>query len=424
MKDLQALLDNNYTINTNLGPGLLEMNTDDFYVTSTVFNGLTEFEKGLYRWDKDVQFLPRNTNFFWKNPFLAIFYSNTVLDRLEKIERKDDINYDYIKGSALFYRAYAYYQMAQVYCTDYRKHDPVHNNSNLGMPLRLTSNFEEKSVRSTLSDTYSQILTDLEQALLLLPKQVEFVTRPSKTAALAMLARVNLSMENYDKALTYADETLLIKKDLMDYKQVDSKSTTPFEIMNSETIFLAYNTDLWILDPESANVDSMLYMMYDDLDLRKSVFYYKKTDGSIGFKGNYAGFYNSSFFCGLAVDEIYLIKAECLARSNQLGQAKLVLKDLLDKRFSVEFLLPKAVENQDDLLTYILQERRKELVFRGLRHTDLKRLNKDERFKKLLVRKLIVEGEEKTYMLSPNDLRYEVMIPQDVIQITGMVQNP
>lgn len=424
LKDLQALLDNNYTINTNLAPGLLEMNTDDFYVTTAVFNGLTEFEKSLYIWDDEPQFLPANNNVYWKNPFLAIFYANTVLDRLRKMEKIEDANYNYIKGSALFFRAYTYYQMAQVYCSDFRKDNSEHNNISLGMPLRLTPNFEEKSIRSTLDETYRQILNDLEEALNLLPVRVDFSTRPSRTAALAMLARVNLLMQNYDKALEYAEKTLAVHNELMDYKSRNPNSTTPFEIMNPETIFLAYNTDLTILNAKRANVDSTLFGLYDDGDLRKTIFFNKKTDGTIGFKGNYAGFYNSSFFCGLAVDEIFLIKSECLARKGELNMAKATLEVLLNKRFAKEYVFPSALKSQDEVLTYILQERRKELIFRGVRVSDLKRLNRDQKFQKTLVRKIVRDGMEKSYTLPPNNLRYQILIPQDVVQITGMLQNP
>ncbi|MGI8583213.1 MAG: RagB/SusD family nutrient uptake outer membrane protein, partial [Chitinophagaceae bacterium] len=62
---------------------------------------------------------------------------------------------------------------------------------------------------------------------------------------------------------------------------------------------------------------------------------------------------------------------------------------------------------------------RKELVFRGQRWFDLRRLNKDPRFAKTLTRKL----NGKITELPANDPRYTEYIPLDVIGFTGMQQN-
>ncbi|HEY6083417.1 MAG TPA: RagB/SusD family nutrient uptake outer membrane protein, partial [Chitinophagaceae bacterium] len=67
----------------------------------------------------------------------------------------------------------------------------------------------------------------------------------------------------------------------------------------------------------------------------------------------------------------------------------------------------------------ILVERRKELVFRTIRFTDIKRLNKEGAD---ITQKRIIGG--KTYILLPNDPRYALSIPENVIQAGGIPQNP
>jgi len=67
----------------------------------------------------------------------------------------------------------------------------------------------------------------------------------------------------------------------------------------------------------------------------------------------------------------------------------------------------------------ILVERRKELVLRNVRWFDLRRLNKDPRLAKTLLRKL--NGQ--VYQLPPNDPRYTQYIPQSVIDLSGIEQN-
>jgi len=64
-------------------------------------------------------------------------------------------------------------------------------------------------------------------------------------------------------------------------------------------------------------------------------------------------------------------------------------------------------------------ERRKELIFRGLRWSDLRRLNMDTRFAVTLKRKV----NNKEFLLLPKDARYTLQIPISVIKSSGIQQN-
>lgn len=125
-------------------------------------------------------------------------------------------------------------------------------------------------------------------------------------------------MGRYTDALANAQKSLDINSTLMDYATVSKTSTTPFQALNPETLFFAFTTTVSALNPNRASVDTLLHALYTDNDHRKTVFFNKKTNGYYAFKGNYAGFYNQSFFSGLARDELFLIKAECLARRDDL----------------------------------------------------------------------------------------------------------
>jgi hypothetical protein len=210
----------------------------------------------------------------------------------------------------------------------------------------------------------------------------------------------------------------------MDYNMRNSASTTPFEAFNPEVIFWAHSASMSMLSPTRANVDTLLYNSYADNDSRKKVFFNKKTNGYVAFKGNYAGYYSSSFFNGLAVDEQFLIKSECLARLNKISEAKTTLTTLLSMRYAGAYNFPAVYVSQEEVLRYILQERRKELLFRGVRWSDIRRLNQDDRFKKDLTRILIDGGETKKFTLPVGDPRFTFIIPQDVIRTSGMTQNP
>lgn len=165
-----------------------------------------------------------------------------------------------------------------------------------------------------------------------------------------------------------------------------------------------------------ANVDSMLYKSYDANDLRKIIFFTSNPDGSHYFTGSYEGTYVN--YNGIATDEMYLIRAECYARSGKIVLAMNDLNALLVNRFKKGTFIPLHAGNDDDALNLILNERRKELIFRMLRFTDIKRLNKEGAN---ITQKRIINGVAHT--LSPNDPYYALPIPENVIQYTGMKQN-
>ena len=155
--------------------------------------------------------------------------------------------------------------------------------------------------------------------------------------------------------------------------------------------------------------------------MRGQIFFKKIGIGpNYRFTGNYEGsFLSSDFFNGLAVDELYLIRAECYARTNKPTEAMADLNTLLATRWVTGTYVNMVASNAEDALIKVLTERRKELVMRGQRWTDLRRLNKDTRFAKTLRRVL-----DKNYDLPPNDSRYVLLIPDEVIKGAGIEQNP
>ena len=72
----------------------------------------------------------------------------------------------------------------------------------------------------------------------------------------------------------------------------------------------------------------------------------------------------------------------------------------------------------ESALQVVLDERRKELVMRGLRWMDLKRLNAQG------ANIVVSRGfNGQTVSLLPNDPRYALPIPEDIIQLSGIPQN-
>lgn len=420
LKDLRALLDNENNINQHF-PGLIEMGTDDYFLDYSAFSSRQAFDQGVYLREPEPLFLTANMNQQWASSYKAVATANIVLESLERIKDGNAAEKDRLKGEAHFIRGYAFYYLAQLYAAPY---NPDGDNSSPGIPLRLSSDFNTLSTRASVQETYEQIIADLTESFERLPEYVDYKTRPSKTAALAALARVYLAMEAYDLAFDMADAALNRYDNLIDFNELDLNASYPFEPFNDETIYFGYSSSgSLLLSNTRANIPETLYSSYNDDDLRKYAFYFDKGDGRIGYKG----YYNSgsaAYFAGLTTDELYMIRAECHARASRREQAMADLNRLLETRWQAGTYVPFRAENDDDALKRILEERRKELIFRGVRWSDLRRLNRDDRFATTLIREIDDGTSVKTYTLPPNDLRYTYLIPQEVIVRTGMQQNP
>ncbi len=229
-------------------------------------------------------------------------------------------------------------------------------------------------------------------------------------------------MRRYDSAYKYADLCLSLNGKLVDYNSiiVSTSASASFTRFNDETIFYTSSSNGYTftcVSPTYARVDSNLYNMYAADDLRKNLFFYTSGVGK-RFRGTYDNT-GTNLFTGLATDEIYLIRAECAARQGSIQPALADLNTLLKKRWQSVSFIPFNSSSQADILNKILEERRKELVFRGLRWPDIKRLNR-EGYKISITRNL--NGVTQT--LLPDDHRFVFPLPQDIINITGMPQNP
>lgn len=416
-EDCQALLDDFNTMNAGF-PSDGETSADNYYLRDVSWAALASSEdRDFYIWSPSAQRTSSVTQ--WAPPYKGVYYANLVLQTLEKLTSKD-AHVNTLKGSAYFFRANALYHIAQLYAKPY---DVATATLDPGVPTRESTDINVESERGTVQQTYDHIVQDLQQAITLLPITSSIKTRPNRVAAFAALARTYLSMENYEKAGIYADSCLKKYNVLIDYNSLTPTLPAPLTIFNDEVIFHANSALNPTLNPSIAKVDSILYKSYDSNDLRRTIFFRANnasSGGGFAFRGSYNGLTSALFFSGLATDEVYLIRAECNARAGKISDALADLNALLIKRWKVNTFVPITAGTVDEALRKILDERRKELIFRTLRWSDLRRLNKDGRFKKDLYRK--INGT--TYSLPANDLRYTLLIPQDVMNQTNFKQNP
>lgn len=421
LDDYQKLLYNEGVFNTAVDPAMGSITAEEYYVTPAFWAGRPILDRNLYVFGSGYVYESWPLFTDWELSYKQVYYSNIVLDGIDKLEITNDYQTQYktVKGQALFFRARAFYNLVQTFALPF---DSTNFSTMLGIPLRLTSDFNVVVQRSTIQQTYDRILGDLLVAVELLPVSTTYPTQPSKTAANALLARIYLAMRNYAKALQYSDITLSFKSDLIDYNTLSPTNTNLSATYLKEDIFQASLLSGIFTFSGSTTVDTNLLKLYDDPnDLRRTVCY--RTNGSnVEFRGTY-GLGTSSKYSGLATDEMYLIRAECLARQGNVSGAMADVNTLLRTRWkkngTSSTYVDKTASSTAVALSLILKERRKELPFRGLRWTDIRRLNLDPGFQTTLTR--VMNGV--TYILPPGDPRFAMPIPLTEIQLSGIQQN-
>ncbi|WP_114792937.1 RagB/SusD family nutrient uptake outer membrane protein [Niabella yanshanensis] len=420
IEDLQALLDDaNETMNIGTTPSFGEASADDIFVPEATLRTLSGPTPFVYRWQAYNFLFPND----WSVAYTPVYNTNYCLEQLLKIE-KNEANtrqWNNVYGSALFYRSYYFLMLSWIYSKAY---DRTTASQDKGIVIRLSSDFNVRSQRATTEETFQQILTDTKMAITHLPELPQHVFRPSKVAAFALLARTYLSMREYDSAYHYSNLALNIQNSLMDYNgdpEVGNLTATNlFKRFNKETIFyseMGTGGVYALVAPARSRADTLLYKSYATNDLRRTAYFYL-SGGYQRFKGSYAQ--STIPFTGLATDEMYLVRAETAARLGTAGlaQANADLNKLMSYRYAKASFVPVQLNDPELLLNHILEERRKELVYRGIRFSDIKRLNKEGRN---IVQRRLAGGE--LFELLPNANYYALPIPEDVIEQTGIEQN-
>lgn len=407
LEDNQAILDRSSARDAHPTGG--EISSDDYYITDSDFDRLqTDADKRLYTWQPDRVAVSGSND--WARIFRNIIIFNTVLDNIAQYKIANSEN---VRGQALVLRASSYLEAAQLYCLVYDKNTAK---SELGLPLRLNSDFNIPSVRTNLQETFDQILNDLHTAVDLLPQKQVHVVRPSKVTALGYLSRTYLYMGDYEKALLYGNKALELYSELMDYNELNSAASYPISYSNKEVLLPTTMSSSIILSKNRLKIHRSFYDSYEENDLRKYILFRPNASNEIAFKGSYTG--NSPLGPILAVDELYLIVAESYAQIGDFSTGMNTLNQLLVTRWKTGTFTNFTANTKEEALELIKMERRKELLLRGIRWADLKRYNRDGA-NIMLTRQ--VNG--KIFTLPANDYRYAIAIPEDIIEMTGMPQN-
>ena len=393
-------------------------------------NPKSEPGSGRYRQDTQWNYTESSTSPLWTYAYYTIARCNNVINNLAGTDMGDATQQDAnnLKAEALFLRALSHFDLVITYAQPYSS-DP----QSLGVPVD-TVTVNGKPARNTVAEVYAQIEKDLLEAESLIADNFtragvdDNAAVVSKQAIQALLSRVYLYMEQWQKAADYATKVINSGKyslvDADTYKTMWSASKAAAK---GEIIFEVYGSSKngywdasgwehlpYILDrgnDGSADVCATqdLIDMYEEGDVRAELYELSNGDNFVlKYKGKEGAVPRSVNVPILRIAEMYLNRAEAIANGAAISgvTARGDLQTIADKRGAT---VPDQFNTFD--------ERRKELAFEGHIFYDYARC------KKSISRKDF--DETKNQNISFPSYMWAMPIPKHEMEANpNMVQNP
>jgi starch-binding outer membrane protein, SusD/RagB family len=359
---------------------------------------------GQSTWSQNVSSSTSEVASLWSAGYNTINRVNTFLAGLELNKSKISTTlYSNYTSEAKFVRALCYFAMVQTYAQPYIKD----NGASLGMIIRLKAenNTENQSLaRSTVAQTYAQILSDLNEAEAGLPLTYTTAslntTRANRNTAIALKTRVNLVKGDYGAVITEAAKIV----------PAAAPFTAPTGVANRMEANVATPFGGAYVGPEA--VFSLPMTSVEAPGGQNSLAYYWNTaPGNAEYYLNTAGTIANPVYATASVDarknfvftntgqkwlskfkqpstfhdyipvirypEVLLNYAEALARAGDaasLVRARALVAAVRNRSDAAYVFPAAAVTTQAALIATILQEKKIEFLGEGFRTPDLQRL--------------------------------------------------
>lgn len=352
----------------------------------------------------------------------------------------------HVMGETHFLRATYYYMLVNLYGKPYA---PQTAASTPGVPIKLSAKVEDKEFpRASVAKVYQQILADLDEA----EKDLSDVTQPENIyhvgldAVYIFRSRVAMYMQDWNQAADYASKALQQNNYLQTVAGWTSNTEYPISSSNKEVVFsngascfgnlvFAYpqrKTNAWS-DPYSPafEVSDHLVSLFSANDGRRKAYitneddmnYHRWSYHKINNSYKHLGVYNTvSDVFSLRTAEAYLNLAEADAELGKDAEACQYLNKLRNSRIQDNTSVSLSGK---ELITFIREERERELCFEGHRWFDLRRYSVDTKYPQTTTIEhtfstyTYADYEDKRqetryYRLLPNDDAYTLDIPYSV----------
>lgn len=387
-----------------------------------------------YMWQEDADRIELNGG---DEPFFYYAYNgiascNLILDGAPTAVQCTEQERNEVMAYARTIRAYNYFMLLNYYADTYTEADAA---TKRGVPIILSPEPNAPYNQPSVAECYDFIINEIKTCLEndWLPVQAMTIIHPSRGAAYAMLARIYLTMCRYDDALTYADKALAENNALYDWNTFyDANKTniesTRYTLMASPMSY-DYCENYFFRNGEQMspgvalaepNMNYERGTRFEEGDAKfKSRWKLQSTSMDTYFKATTRGYVN---LAGLTTTEIYLIKAECLARKGMTGDALEIVNTIRRTRIRPDSYIDKTASNTAEAIGIIRNLKDNELVMTLVPFMDARRFNSEGIYTRTMTKTV---GNE-TYTLSPDSHLWTMTFPGNAIENMGngtIVQN-
>ena len=407
------------------------------------------WQQDTYRDYKGASTMTSSEANYWNLAYEKIDRCNMVISAEKDVTCDNDVDralLRHVMGETHFLRATYYYMLVKLYGKPYA---PQTAASTPGVPIKVSANVEDKEFqRASVADVYQQILADLDEA----EKDLGDVTTPENIyhvgldAVYIFRSRVAMYMQDWNQAADYASKALQQNNYLQTVAGWTSNTEYPISSSNKEVVFsngascfgnlvFAYpqrKNSSWD-DPYSPafEVSDHLMSLFSANDGRRKAYitneddlgYHRWSYHKIDNSYKHLGVYNTvSDVFSLRTAEAYLNLAEADAELGKDSEACQYLNKLRDSRIQNNTAVSLSGK---ELISFIREERERELCFEGHRWFDLRRYSIDTKYPQTTTIEhtfstyTLVDYENKRqetryYRLLPNDDAYTLDIPYNV----------
>lgn len=359
----------------------------------------TSVKANTYFWKEYINSSADARPEVWNEMYNSIANLNVIVEGVLDAKDGSMAKKKSLYAEALVSRSFCYFHLLSMFAPAYTE---AGAETDYGLPYVTSTDQSLKAPeRGTLKESYEHMITDIKAAIPDLPETNVNNSRVTKNVANGMLSRVYMSMGKYDEALEYANEVITsgaaIILDYNDFVGDDLPNTngSPEELW----VRYAFNVRYFY----SSNLLSKYNLMED---LRIDFFASVDANGVYSYGGSSSYAPNR----GITYAELYLNKTEAMARAGKFEDALDIVNDEIRmKRFSPDDYTPLTATTKEEAINKILEERRRELAFKGLRWSDMKRLNAEGRMPE--VKRFGADGITVLGTLLPGSVNYTYQIP-------------
>lgn len=310
---------------------------------------------------------------YWIQGYAVTNQANLILENLEVITDSADLART--EGEAKFLRGIALFELVRMYGLQY---EAGQQNSQPGVPIVLESVTDPRQItfppRSTVEEVYTQIISDLQQAVDLLPEDNnEFA---DKYSAQALLARVFLQQGNYAAARDAADDVInnsghtlagsfedAFNNDGDSVEDVFAWQITSQDGINDLNLFWSTRDFGGRSSTGDVTIEDPYFDLFNDANDERGTFFYAGNGTTLTLKWQ-SQFANIPY---IRLAEMHLIRAEAnFTEGSSVGASPQEDINALRARSNASPLGGLSLQD-------ILDERKRELGFEGFILHDLRR---------------------------------------------------